>query len=291
MGWLPLSKRNDPGAAKEYDALNEGVPEWLAMPVAQWVFDVFSSMEYGDDLSHKLDVLYGMLRRPMPRTASRIRDSITELGNAAAEGDLDVLDAVVWTTQLSQEGWSLRERLELLLLVHGSAWTLGANAAQQPCLVRRVDETVTAAAQVEMGQTGNAARHLHRAWHRIYGRNPDPGGSYRESVRAVEAAAKPVVAPEALRATLGTMLADLRNKPEKWIVALDERGKGPGVGLLIEMCTGLWKSQFDRHGTNDESIPLDVSPLEAEAAVHLAATLVHWFRSGVVASTDQACER
>lgn len=288
MGWLPLSKRDDPGAAKDYDALHEGMPEWLAIPVAQWVFDVFKSIGYGDDLSHTLDVLYGMLRRPMPKTANRVHDSITGLGNAAAEGDLDVLDAVVWSTQFSQEGWTLRERLEFLLLVHGSAWTLGENSAKQPCMVRRVDETVTVAAKAEMEQRGNAARHLHRAWHRIYGRSPDASGSYRESVRAVEAAAKPVIAPTASRATLGTMLADLRNKPDKWTVALNEGGKAAGVGLLIEMCSSLWKSQFDRHGTDDESIPLDVSPHEAEAAVHLAVTLVHWFRSGVVTRANQA---
>ncbi len=288
MGWLPLSKRNDPDAAKEYDTLHEGVPEWLATPVAQWVVDVFSSMKYDSSLGQRLDLLYGMLRRPMPSWRDRIGDSIAELADAAAGGDLDVLDAVVWTTQMSQQGERLRKRLRLLLRVHGSAWTVGTNVAGQPCLVQRVDETVTAAAQVEMEQSGNAAHHLRRAWHRIYGRNPDPGGSYWESVRAVEAAAKPVIAPNALKATLGTMLADLRNKPEKWSVVLGERDKASGVGLLIEMCSGLWKSQIDRHGTDDESIPLNVSSREAEAAVHLAVTLVHWFRSGVVSRTDQA---
>ncbi len=88
MAWLPLSKRHDAEAAKEYDALHEGVPEWLAAPVAQWVFDVFSSMQYDDDFSHKLDVIHGMLRRPMPKTGKRVRDSITELGNAARTGTL-----------------------------------------------------------------------------------------------------------------------------------------------------------------------------------------------------------
>ncbi|HEV2071235.1 MAG TPA: hypothetical protein VGR26_15710 [Acidimicrobiales bacterium] len=288
MGWLPLSKRNDPDAARDYNALHDGVPEWLATPVAQWVVDVFASMKYDDRLGQRLDFLYGMLRRPMPATRNRIGDSVADLVGAVAAGDLDVLDAVLWMTQATQEGDRLRTRLESLLRVHGSAWSVSAKVAGQPCLVRRVDETVTAAAQVEMDQTGNAARHLYRAWHRIYGRNPDPGGSYRESVRAVEAAAKPLIAPKASRATLGTMLADLRNKPEKWSVALDERGKGTGVDLLIEMCSGLWRSQFDRHGSDDESIPLDVSSREAEAAVHLAVTLVHWFRSGVVARTDQA---
>ena len=44
----------------------------------------------------------------------------------------------------------------------------------------------------------------------------------------------------------------------------------------------LWKGQIDRHGTDDASTPLSVSQAEAEAAVHLAVTLVQWFTSGAV---------
>lgn len=278
--------RNDPEAAREYDALHEGVPEWLASPIGNWVFDVFSSMHYGEDLDHKIDVLYGMLRRPMPQSRNRVNSAVSDLGNAAANGDLDVLDAVVWATQMTSQGWNLRDRLELLLRVHGSAWTIGTTPSDQPCLERRVDETTAAAARSEIEQPGNAARHLHRAWHHLYGRSPDPGGAYREAVRAVEAAAKPIIAPTATRATLGTMLADLRNKPSKWSVALDQGGQAPGIDVLIAMCSALWKSQFDRHGTDDESIPLDVSSAEAEGGVHLAVTLVHWFRSGVVTKVE-----
>jgi hypothetical protein len=281
-GWKPLSKRNDPEAAKEYEALHEGVPQWLAMPVAQWVFDVFSSMAHNDALGQRLDLLFGMIRKPMPPGRDRIANSITLLGNEAAKGDLDVLDAVVWMSDLSNAGGQLRDRLDLLLYVHGSAWTVGKNDLDQPCLERRVDETVTGAAKDEMDHKGNAALHLRRAWHRVYGRSPDAGGAYREAVRAVEAAGKPVVSPNNPLTTVGTMLADLRNKPEKWELVLNEAGKAPGVDLLIAMMQGLWKSQFDRHGTDDESVPLDVSPQEAEAAVHLAVTLVHWFRTGAV---------
>jgi hypothetical protein len=48
------------------------------------------------------------------------------------------------------------------------------------------------------------------------------------------------------------------------------------------MLAQLWTSQLDRHGTDDESVPLTVSMEQAEAAVHLATTLVHWFRRGSV---------
>ena len=255
MAWLPLSKRHDAEAAKEYDALHEGVPEWLAAPVAQWVFDVFSSMlstTTTSATSWTSSTGCFVVRCPRRAVTEFVRDSITELGNAAANGDLDVLDAVVWTTQLSREGWKLRERLDLLLLVHGSAWTVGENAAEQPCLLRRVDETVTSAAKAEMEQEGNAARHLHRAGH--------PASTGETRTRAARAR-------EAVRARGGRCQADrcssglgrdprhdarpiLRNKPDKWSVALNEGGRAPGVNLLIEMCAGLWKLAVrpSRHG-------------------------------------------
>ena len=41
----------------------------------------------------------------------------------------------------------------------------------------------------------------------------------------------------------------------------------------------LWQGMY-RHG--DESKPLTHSHEQAEAAIHLAATLVQWFRSGAM---------
>jgi hypothetical protein len=54
------------------------------------------------------------------------------------------------------------------------------------------------------------------------------------------------------------------------------------VDVVTDMMGQLWTAQLDRHGTNDETAPLAVSQAQAEAAVHLAVTLVHWFQSGAV---------
>ena len=52
------------------------------------------------------------------------------------------------------------------------------------------------------------------------------------------------------------------------------------VERLVGMLQMLWKSQFDRHGTADESVPLNVSIDEARDAVALATTLVHLAQQG-----------
>jgi hypothetical protein len=114
------------------------------------------------------------------------------------------------------------------------------------------------------------------AWNKIAGRQPDPSGAYREAVRAVEAAAKPVVLPDAARATLGTMIAAMRDKPEKWTTSL---GSVDDVRNMMQL---LWTNQSDRHGTDDEDAPMNVTPEEADGAVHLALTLTRFFAAGQV---------
>ena len=44
----------------------------------------------------------------------------------------------------------------------------------------------------------------------------------------------------------------------------------------------IWKSQFDQHGTDDTTRPLNVSQPEAEAAVQMSVTLVQLFRTGAI---------
>ena len=112
------------------------------------------------------------------------------------------------------------------------------------------------------------------------GRNPDASGAYREAVRAVEAAYAPIVSPKNERATLGTIIADIRNKPSKFSVRLKADEADGNVDRLVSTLELLWKSEFDRHGSPDESVPLNVSLEEAQDAVAVATTLVHLAQQG-----------
>jgi hypothetical protein len=110
------------------------------------------------------------------------------------------------------------------------------------------------------------------------GRDPDPSTAYRESIRAVEVVAKPIVSPENNRATLGTVIRDMKAKPEKWVVRLDNSS----TEQVIAMCELLWKGQTDRHGSDDPEVPLNVSQEEADSAFYIALALVRLFASGAV---------
>lgn len=133
----------------------------------------------------------------------------------------------------------------------------------------------------ELAASGRAHQHLVAAWNRLSGRNPDTTGAYREAVRAVEAVAKPVILPNSHKATLGTMIAAMRDKPEKWEVTL---GSVDDVRRMMEQ---IWTNQLDRHGTDDETVPLTVSPEQADVAVHWAIAVVRLFAGGHVRSVAQ----
>ena len=98
-----------------------------------------------------------------------------------------------------------------------------------------------------------------------------------------EAVSIPIVTPSQARATLGSVIAELREHPEKFATRLTPSGDEPdGVTVVREMMQLLWKSQWDRHGVDDTSVPLTVSQEEAEDALSLAVTLVRWFDTGAI---------
>lgn len=157
----------------------------------------------------------------------------------------------------------------------GSAFTVDW---LQRCLKRRVDSIVTAAAEQTM-TAATPGRHLQKAWAAIYGRHADPAKAYDEAVRAVEAAAIPVLLPKGTRETLGKVHAHLRQAGDKWSLAIKGANNGD-VAPLKAMIELLWKGHIARHAGSPNYRTQHQD--EAEMAVHLATTLVQWFISGAV---------
>lgn len=145
---------------------------------------------------------------------------------------------------------------------------------EQFCLSRRdLGAAMAAIAAVEPSSV-RARGLLTDAWVKVACRDPDPNGGYDKAVKAVEASAQPVVSPNNDKATLGTIVRDLRAKPDKWEFELGD------VDLVIAMSDRLWTTHI-RHGTDvrprtDHTLP------EADAALHLAIALVRFFSGGLV---------
>ena len=265
--WLPLSFRNDPERARELEILHEGVPSWLRESLVRWIKKLVrvrnsyaSWTDWDPEIRTRIEA---SLRREMP-------DSVSDF----SEGEcLDAIDYILRQTDICQSADV--EYLEARLSEGGSVWR-----ATQLGLQKRVDETLQALGESSLAAETRPAQHLRDAWHRAWGRDPDPSGAYREAVRAVEAAYAPIVSPDNERATLGTIIANTLDKPSKFSVRLRADEPDENVRRLVAMLQTLWKSQLDRHGNSGADVPLNVSLEEAQDAVAIATTLVHLAQQG-----------
>lgn len=211
-------------------------------------------------------------------------------GGRAAETDvLHVVDLVfhviqLWMKEISTDRQAtdhyqpyvsaLMQRLGRVLRDGRSVYQVGELPNGTYGLVRRVDEASARRAEYVMGADAIAVAHLRRAWQLMYQRNPEPGQALNEAVLALESSGRSIITPTDREATLGKMITALRDKPEKWSVA---------VGTTEQVCdrlSAIWSRQ-PRHGGDEENPVAPATPELAEAAVHEAVTLVHWFRSGL----------
>ena len=275
--WRPRSRRDD----ESYDALHEGVPDWLGASLRDFVLNQVTYTSSGRTEPNRgmLQKIERELRSPLDWHFGE-ESALNKLWLLAGDPDfmLDLVDLCLRTLPFGQEHQAAKLMTELEEA--GSAWTVGT-AGESFSLVRRVDITVTGAAKSVMSASGRAGQHLAIAWNYVYGRHPEPSSGYREAVRAVEAIGSPVISPLNPTATLGTMIAAVRDTPNKWEVVL-EPVSGDAMLMVLEMMRLLWTSELDRHGTADESKPLHVSLEQAQAALHIAVTLVHLFQSGAI---------
>jgi hypothetical protein len=295
-GWRPLSKRGTEPSPDE-DALYEGVPTHLAQALLYWLDSLFEQQEggYGDGKGYvpaerramriaarlRLDLRSVPADKAQPRTGTwRGRSAPRALVHLAGESDGGVLLDVIDATLADGTDKSDAEELDRLLTDGGSAWRV---ADDTTALQRRVDPTATEALR---STSGTAAAHLQAAWAAAYGRHPSPSRAYSEAIKAVETSYIPVVLPRDRLATLGKVIGELRQHSTHWQLAIKAPGGSPAdITIVLGMLRLLWEGQTDRHGGGTPAVPITAPA--AEAAVHLAVTLVQWGESGAFQRADK----
>lgn len=278
--WRPLSVRQGgTETAAEYDVLHEGVPVWLSTSLIQWVRTVVTTAGgYIDE-----ERLLQLERERRVRLVGRSRwTCLVDYMREDEDFCLDVVDLLLRDLSWQADRQKVVQ-LAKIMLESGSAYQVSARGEGVFGfeLQRRVSETVAASAEKAF-QAGRPGDHLRMAWRATYGRSPNANEAYDQAVRAVEAAAQPIVSPSNPKATLGTIITALRDKPAKWQVVLDTPGGFDEVGVVQVMAELLWKGHTTRHGTADPAAPIVHTQEQAEAAVHLAVLLVQWFTSGTI---------
>jgi hypothetical protein len=266
--WVPLSERDNPPS--ETKVAYEGVPGHLAEPLWRWIELWVSDPE---------EIL--LVFRIAQASAADPQNDLSDAVFQDEELFLDVIDFVLGQVPIRPlERSAAVNRLRWLLERGGSAWRV---ADDGQALERRIDPTVAEAVSRASVRVTSAAEHPRTAWRAAYGRQPDPGKAYGEATKAVEAAAIPIVEPRNTKATLGTVLGTLKAQPDNWELSILRPDRTVNDAKpLVAMIELLWQGQSDRHGGSLPTVP--ISALAAPMAVHLSATLVHWFSSGAVRS-------
>jgi hypothetical protein len=268
--WRPLGERE--AGATGPRPLRTGVPSYLELPLREWVSRV--TKHQGPRINERVPLRlglvvgsYGLQGMPIPQLLDVVDAALHYLWDwAEAEEMVDAL------------GGPASEILRLgeILLDAGSAYELDIGGR---CLRRRVGPTIALAAEHAIKQAPDPGRHLDAAWRAAYGIHPDPGKAYDEAIRAVEAAAIPVTLPNGIKETLGKVISHLNQAAAKWELAIEGTNAGD-VTILVGMLQMLWQGHIGRHAGGPTSRPQHQD--EAEMAVHLAATLVHWFTTGAI---------
>jgi hypothetical protein len=266
----PLSRRSDP----TYDEPQEGIPDYLLEPVLNWI----ASVRGGAGSEKTLRMIQTRLRMfpalDWTRGWQSAWHSLVNRIHDDREFGLDVVDLLL---HVSSTG-PYRSVLSRELGSGGSAWEVEKLEYGTAQLTRRSPGPITEAMDALRSDSERAHHHLRAAWGYLMGRSPNPSAAYREAVRAVEAAAKPVVLPNDAKATLGKMIRALRDNPGKWDFVLADAGPSE----VADMCAMIWTNQSDRHGTDDDSAPMSVSQEEADAAFHIALALVRLFSGRLI---------
>jgi len=275
--WQPLDAKD---GEIDYGALYDEVTEWLEPSLLQWIEDVIS--EVGQSVVPSLDIsLIRSMERTLRVPLSHVEGSRAQTARRLLQEFRDYGREWVMVDYLVSLGRfkSAARALEMLLVESGSAWTVGTRAGR-PALVQRVPEGVRDFIDHVVEERGGAGRRLAEAFAQAYGVNPNSSQAYSYAVKAVEDAAKPVVSPNNDAATLGTMIAQIRDSGKFKLPHTRQHSDSPTHDVLLGMMRMLWVGQHDRHGGDPSAPP--VSQDEAETAVMVAATLVELFSSGKV---------
>lgn len=275
-GWVPPNLT--PDQTKNFLAIKQGIPQTARRPLARWLIQSdFASTLISTRWIYQFELEYGRSILSNYREKARADDLWRAFEDSDEHDLVAILDYRLYNLYYRSKTFPLEaSTLEAMLFKSGSGWHV-VDRAGHARLERRLSEGVALGVEKVVSASQQSSKLLQDAWNAAYGTVPDSTKSYANSVKAVEAAAIPVISPNNDKATLGTCIRDVASKPDKWSFTLTGNNQQPGEQVR-QMMKLLWGSQDDRHAGNKPYEP--VSLQQARAAVMLATTLVGWFDAG-----------
>jgi hypothetical protein len=277
LTWTPLGAAED--ELEEFLALREGIPDYIYESLIGWVRGRTESggtvdwdflVEFQTASKQDLGVTTG--------TRTYFRSFADFLRRLPQETFANLLDYMLSKVPQSSGYSGTLNALEGILSTGGSSWQVGRRGGHNGLVARMPSAVVNVIADVTSA-SDRAGTKLAQAWDKAYGPDAQPSDAYVAAVRAVEILICPLVSPKNDRATLGTVIRDLRAQGGSWLFAMKHGDGTDTAAEVIVLLQLLWKGQNDRHGSDGYS---DVSLEEAQAAVLLSSTLVGWLSRGML---------
>ncbi len=271
MVWRPLDGR-DLGIE---EGLYEGVPSHLTAVLWDWLRSYIVS---GGNFQATTIRRVALMARISIRVGGSSIDVYHDLQEACVSDGhrfLNAVDAILTdaipTIAGQRKPAANVDTLRQYLSLANSTWTVSPDNS---CLTRRVEPAAEVAAAEAMRPTDVASEELAEAWRKTYSREPDASDAWDHSIKAVEHIYKPIVSPKNVKATLGTIIRDIENSTHLFQFVL-KKPDGTELDQFLSTLKMLWPNP-DRHGSGQTA---PVSLVEAQAAVHLAVTVVQWGRT------------
>ena len=150
-------------------------------------------------------------------------------------------------------------------------------------LVKRVDATVWAAYEKALSANDRASEWIASAWAKTHSRDRDPSGAWEDARKAVEEVLKPIVSPSNAKATISSMIKEIREGEHKW--ECDLRGSD-WESSVLQFARSLEVIGYpgDHHGGRDGKVEPEVS----RTAVLQAVAVVGWLRDGAFRRVEKS---
>lgn len=274
------------------EALYDGIKPWMSNSVRNWLHSILAPTSngrtyYKDSWIHDIE-LHARINLGIQQDGFRLYSALIALFNADENYALDIVQATVELCKIvSKPDYSEKiivqtkiNELNTILVKSGSKWHIVAEG-DKARMEARVNETTTAAFDKLSQMPSDAADHLKTSWVYCFGRSPSPSEAYTYAVKAVEAASWKLVTPKNMTATLGTIIKDFLTQAEagRFSTIFNDKKENTSIDAIAKLMARLWEGHSDRHATGTYVEPTQA---EAEAAVHMAIVLCHFFLTDAV---------
>lgn len=159
------------------------------------------------------------------------------------------------------------EDLDQILHDASSAWTVRLDKLG---LQRRLSTAERSEQQRATQIVDPATQHLNAAIAAAWGPEENATEAYDEAVKALEAVLKPIVSPANDSTRLGTIVRDMRAKPNKWKLALSSDDSSEGVTVIAGLLDIVWTSHIRHAGDEFKKHTIE----ESRDAISIAVMII-----------------